>query len=308
MQRPARQRLELRGARRAPALSAPPTLQLPDARLVHAIVVHRHHARTSDNLSPVERDLGARWDCDIDRYVYAGSQAVQPTLHDDPSHPFARQTWAGSCPRGSLTAQGYRDAVRHGADVWAVYSGRLGLRSVDDIAFRTSSEQRTIETVSGVVHDMQPRHRRPIIASHQQPHIDSLVPAYRCPAARQLEAAIRREPAWRAHRRRYEGVFERLNAVMGTARLDEWSESADHLFDALTSRECDEQPRPCRDGVCVDEADVAALYAASNWEAECVRGLEIHLTSAASSTRARRKLDASCPSASACSSASWRRC
>ena len=304
MQWAARQRIKLRGARRAPKLSAPLTPKLPDVRLVHAIVHHRHHARTSDNLSPIERDLGARWDCDIDRYIYAGPQQVQPTLLDDPSHPFARQTWAGSCPRGSLTARGYRNAVEHGKDVWAVYAGRLGLRSVDDIAFRTSSEQRTLETVAGVVHGMQPEHRRPVIANHQQPHIDSLVPAYPCPAARKLEAAIRREPAWRAHRRRYEGVFERLNAVMGTARLAEWSEPADHLFDALTSRECDEQPRPCRDGVCVDEADVAALYAASNWEAECVRGREIELSSAASSTRARRKLSASWRSASACSLAS----
>lgn len=248
--------------------------QLPDARLAHVVIIQRHHARTPDNLSPVERDLGGQWNEHLPRYAVVDTLPVRATLLDDPAHPFAGRIWSGSASAGSLTRRGFEDAVRHGEDVWAVYAGRLGLSSVDDVDFRTSSEARTIETAAGVARGMQPDRSEPVRARHQPAPIDSLVPAYPCPEARQLEAAIRREPAWLMHRQSHRDLFARLNAVFGTSDLPAWSDSADHLFDALTARECDGRPRPCRDGRCVDEHDVSLLYEVADAEAECVAPLE----------------------------------
>lgn len=55
------------------------------------------------------------------------------------------------------------------------------------------------------------------------PQIDSLVPAYACPAADAVRAAYEAVPAWTAHLRENAPLKARLDAVFGTAGLDAWA-------------------------------------------------------------------------------------
>ena len=53
--------------------------------------------------------------------------------------------------------------------------------------------------------------------------IDSLVPAYACPAADDVRDAFEAVPAWTAHLSENAQLKARLDAVFGTAGLDAWA-------------------------------------------------------------------------------------
>jgi 2-phosphoxylose phosphatase len=53
--------------------------------------------------------------------------------------------------------------------------------------------------------------------------IDSLVPAYACPAANAVRNAFQAVPGWTDHLRKNASLKARLDAVFGTAGLDAWA-------------------------------------------------------------------------------------
>jgi hypothetical protein len=106
-------------------------------------------------------------------------------------------------------------------------------------------------------------------AVYTQPSsIDSLVPAYACPAADAVRNAFEDVPEWTAHLSENAPLKARLDAVFGTAGLDAWASWYDHFFDALTARTCNDHPLPCSDvsSSCVSEADAASVFALGDFE------------------------------------------
>jgi 2-phosphoxylose phosphatase len=211
-------------------------------------------------------------------------------------------------------------------DLWELYHDRLGfLDAVDpcEIWIRTSTEDRTMQVAGAMLAAMDPQRAGQPWAVHTQPasvrpphnprsahklithatkKIDSLVPAYACPAANAVRDAFQAVPAWTDHLRSNASLKARLDAVFGTAGLDAWASWCtfqrvlrrddiarpnldDHFFDALTARTCHGHPLPCNDivaGACVSEADAAAVFAIGDFEYECV-SLPISLASLQSS-------------------------
>ena len=62
-----------------------------------------------------------------------------------------------------------------------------------------------------------------LCARTDPPQIDSLVPAYACPAADEVRDAFEAVPAWTAHLSENAPLKARLDAVFGTAGLDAWA-------------------------------------------------------------------------------------
>ena len=63
----------------------------------------------------------------------------------------------------------------------------------------------------------------PLRAADPHLQIDSLVPAYACPAANAVRDAFEAVPAWTAHLSENASLKARLDAVFGTAGLDTWA-------------------------------------------------------------------------------------
>ncbi|KAN0129956.1 phosphoglycerate mutase [Lactarius tabidus] len=248
-----------------------------DAQLLHVSVVMRHHKRTPDNLAPLEGTLGppegATWDCSgaVQLTYDLGGTAIAHDATTPAQQPFARTMWRGTCDAGQLTPGGLRDAARHGKDLWELYHTRLGFVGAprsDEVWVRTSTEDRTMQ-VAGAMLGAMGAGTWPWAVYTQPSSIDSLVPAYACPAADAVRDAFQDVPAWTEHLRENAPLKERLDDVFGTAGLDEWACWYDHFFDALSARTCNGHPLPCSGtnaSVCVSEADAASVFAIGDFE------------------------------------------
>ncbi|KAH9966321.1 phosphoglycerate mutase-like protein [Lactifluus volemus] len=254
----------------------PQALSSDGAQLIHVSVVMRHHKRTPDNLAPSERALNPPmgWDCSgVEQLTYdLGGAAIAHEATTPPQHPFARKIWPGTCDAGQLTAGGLLDASQHGRDLWELYHDHLGFLNVVDpseIWVRTSTQDRTMQVAGAMLAAMDPqRAGQPWTVYTQPASIDSLVPAYACPAANAVRNAFQAVPAWTDHLLGNASLKARLDAVFGTAGLDAWASWYDHFFDALTARTCHGHPLPCSDtaGTCVSEADAASVFAIGDFE------------------------------------------
>lgn len=135
--------------------------------------------------------------------------------------------WAGSCDVGQLTPGGLVDASQHGKDLWELYHHHLGfLRAVDpnEIWVRTSTEDRTMQVAGAMLAAMDPFIAGSPWPVYTQPaSIDSLVPAYPCPAATAVRQNFQAVPAWKDHLKANASLKARLDAVFGTAGLDAWA-------------------------------------------------------------------------------------
>ncbi|KAH9957830.1 histidine phosphatase superfamily [Russula dissimulans] len=237
----------------------------------------RHHKRTPDNLAPSERALNppTGWTCSDGAVQFTydlGGAAIAHDATTPPNHPFASTIWTGSCDAGQLTPGGLLDASRHGKDLWELYHDRLGLLCAVDPAeiwVRTSTEDRTMQVAGAMLAAMDPNVAgQPWTVYTQPASIDSLVPAYPCPAANAVRDAYQAVPAWTDHLQANAALKARLDAVFGTAGLDAWSSWYDHFFDALTARTCHGHPLPCNNatGACVSKDDAASVYAIGDFE------------------------------------------
>ncbi|KAF8498089.1 phosphoglycerate mutase-like protein [Russula emetica] len=248
------------------------------SQLIHVSVIMRHHKRTPDNTAPSERNINpqAGWICSDEAIQFTYDLCGAAIAHDPMTphdHPFASTIWAGSCDVGQLTPGGLVDASQHGKDLWELYHGHLGfLRAVDpnEIWVRTSTEDRTMQVAGAMLAAMDPFVAGLPWPVYTQPaSIDSLVPAYPCPAATAMRQAFQAVPAWKDHLKANASLKARLDAVFGTAGLDAWASWYDHFFDALTARTCHGHPLPCNNAAnntCVLEDDAASVFAIGDFE------------------------------------------
>ncbi|EJD04724.1 phosphoglycerate mutase-like protein [Fomitiporia mediterranea MF3/22] len=254
-----------------------PTLSNGDGEpeLVYVNAIIRHHKRTPDNLYPNEAELNpaSGWDCsDIHLFDYA--QGTVPIIYetDIPSwHPFLARIWNGTCDEGQLTAEGLKDAIKHGQDFWSVYHTKLGfLENVDeaDILVRTPTEPRTKEVAGGFLFGMDPRTAaKPWNVVTQPSVIDSIPPNYACSHADAIRDAYQSVPAWTDHLQANEDLKARLDATLGTTGLADWASWYDHFFDTFTSRTCHGHPLPCNStSSCVSEDDANKVHAIGDFE------------------------------------------
>ncbi|KAI9463914.1 phosphoglycerate mutase-like protein [Russula earlei] len=252
----------------------PSSITSNGGHLVHVSVIMRHHKRTPDNLAPSERVLNPTgWICsDATQLTYdLGGTAIAHDATTPLNHPFASTIWSGTCDAGQLTPGGLLDASQHGKDLWELYHDRLGFLSAVDPAeiwVRTSTEDRTMQVAGAMLAAMDPSVAgQPWTVYTQPASIDSLVPAYPCPAANAVRARFQAVPAWTDHLRANAALKARLDAVFGTAGLDAWASWYDHFFDALSARTCHGHPLPCNAaGTCVSEADAASVFAIGDFE------------------------------------------
>ncbi|KAH9993436.1 phosphoglycerate mutase-like protein [Russula vinacea] len=227
--------------------------------LVHVSVIMRHHK--------------VRWICS-DAAVQLTYDLYGAAIAHDAStphgHPFASTIWPGSCDIGQLTPGGLVDASQHGQDLWELYHDHLGfVRGVDprEIWVRTSTEDRTMQVAGAMLAAMDPLVAGLPWPVYTQPaSIDSLVPAYACPAATSVREAFQAVPGWTDHLEANASLKDRLDAVFGTAGLDTWASWYDHFFDALTARTCHGHPLPCNNNACVSENDAASVFAIGDFE------------------------------------------
>ncbi|CAK7244246.1 MAG: hypothetical protein STHCBS139747_005782 [Sporothrix thermara] len=281
--------------------------------LVYVELVHRHHKRTpyASNGFPHE---AYPWHCEDARvHLYgqpgAGSRgpgsAKQPGVahyaptFDAPGNPFlsAALGWHGSCQFPQLTAGGLEDAWQHGADLYDVYHGLLGILPAmdaedgaawrDHVVFRVTNNPITSQTATMVLGGMAAAAG---IAAHDAvPDIpllveaagyDSLEPQYTCPTAAALFAAIIEpgpqddsastsasigsSPVWADHLEKLAPLFAQLDAASGVdpEHPRGFHASVDHYYDNLSARQCHGQPPVA--GISQDMAD--AVFRVGQWE------------------------------------------
>ncbi|CAK7198431.1 hypothetical protein SEUCBS139899_001092 [Sporothrix eucalyptigena] len=264
--------------------------------LVYVELVHRHHKRTpyAANGFPHEK---YDWNCQDARiHLYGkpsdkeaktpGVAHYEPT-YDTPGNPFlaAALGWHGSCQFPQLTAGGLDDAWQHGADLYEVYHGLLGiLPAVDDtaawrdhVAFRVTNNPITSQTVTMVLGGMAASAGLDATNIPDIPLLveaagyDGLEPQYTCPAAASLFAAITQptpqengSPAWADHLEKLAPLFATLDTASGVdpANPRGFHESVDHYYDNLSARQCHGQPPAV--GVSQEVADT--VFRVGQWE------------------------------------------
>ncbi|KIM51609.1 hypothetical protein SCLCIDRAFT_142949 [Scleroderma citrinum Foug A] len=245
-----------------------------NSTLVFVAMVMRHHKRTPDNLYPSEHTLNppSGWNCSDPTYAYAaGTARIFAEVNVPTNHPFGGRVWAGTCDAGQMTSGGVEDAIRHGRDFWGVYHDKVGFVErvcEEEIYVRTSGELRTQVVAGAMLYGMDPKTAGMNWGVHTQPaNIDSLVPAYACPAAGELRSAAESTSAWKEHLAQYKPLQRRLDDTLGTGGREDWHSWYDHFFDSFTSRTCHSHPLPCNvSGGCISEEDAANVFAIGDWE------------------------------------------
>lgn len=99
--------------------------------------------------------------------------------------------------------------------------------------------------------------------------IDSLEPTYSCPGGDSLYASYgvgSSDLAWTVHLNDSQGLRDELNAISGVdPAASDWTQSWDHYFDNLSSRQCHGFPLPCN-GTCITQAQANEVYRLGTYE------------------------------------------
>ncbi|KAF2816874.1 phosphoglycerate mutase-like protein [Mytilinidion resinicola] len=231
-------------------------------------VIHRHHKRTpyESNLFPEEVPP---WSCTDTAFSYAskptGPQAHHPadtslkTAYHHSSNPFITpETTNWTCQFPQITHGGLEDSYQHGRDLYSVYHDKHSfLPDLNDqhVQFRVTNNRITSQVAGMVIagmygsDSMKDLSDSPIVPLHVQPYqIDSLEPAYSCPAAVGLYSAYAvgsNNTAWLSHLSAAKPFFTTLDAASKIeANNTDWHVSFDHYFDNLSARQCHGLPLP----------------------------------------------------------------
>jgi acid phosphatase len=119
----------------------------------------------------------------------------------------------------------------------------------------------------------------PVPLAVQASAIDSLEPAYSCPASAALFNGIKSfdNPVWKAHLAAAAPLYEVLDDISGVPANDrDFHIWLDHYYDNLSARQCHGYPLPCKlaDGsknsssaaACVTQALADEVYRFGHWE------------------------------------------
>ena len=255
--------------------------------LEYVEVIHRHHKRTpyADNAFPVE---AYPWYCDDEALFYYG--APFPTnganhstntywrVYTSPSNPLTPQGFNGTCQFPQITRGGLDDSWQHGKDLYGVYHDLLGFlpEKYDPslVSFRVTNNIITSQVASMVSSGMFSREAHQNLPLLVQPaSIDSLEPAYTCPAARTNFSAYgvgSNDSSWTSHLKAASNLYEHLDTISGVSPTDSgFHMSFDHYFDNLSARLCHAKPLPCNasnPSLCVTQAMADEVFRLGQYE------------------------------------------
>ncbi|KAL8865888.1 MAG: hypothetical protein Q9174_006634 [Haloplaca sp. 1 TL-2023] len=257
--------------------------------LEYVEVIHRHHKRTpyAANTFPVET---YPWYCDDEALFFYGSPL--PTnkannrsanaywsVYTSPSNPLTPRGFNGTCQFPQITRGGLDDSYQHGADLYAVYHSLLGFLpekyDPDRVSFRVTNNVITSQVASMVTAGMYgDKQNFPLLI--QPASIDSLEPAYPCPAATKNfstygPGSSDENSSWTAHLNAASDLYAKLDAVSGVAPTDPgFHMSVDHYFDNLSVRLCHAKPLPCGNAsnphLCLTQEMADTVFRLGQWE------------------------------------------
>lgn len=255
-------------------------------KLEYVEVIQRHHKRTpyASNTFPVE---SYPWDCS-DEGLYYGGQPLNPSgnlsadtywsVYTSPSNPLAPEGFNGTCQFPQITRGGLDDSHQHGVDLKSVYRDLLSFLPGDydpkAVTYRVTNNVITSQVASMLIAGMYPSHANKDTPLLIQPDsIDSLEPAYSCPASSSLFSSYgsgSSSPAWLAHINAASSLYARLDSLSGIAPDNsEWHKSFDHYYDNLSARLCHDKPLPCNvndTSDCVTMAQAEEVFRLGQYE------------------------------------------
>jgi 2-phosphoxylose phosphatase len=196
--------------------------------------IHRHHKRTpyAANTFPHE---SYSWDCSDEGLFYYG-KPLNPTskpaastywsLYSSSVNPFAPSGFNGTCQFPKITRGGLEDSWQHGKDLFGVYHDLLHFlpdQPDDTTSWRVTNNVITSQVAGMIVNAMYPGFTSSFPLQIQPASVDSLEPAYSCPAATWIYANYSvgsKSPSWTTHLNASSTLFASLDAVSGVARND----------------------------------------------------------------------------------------
>ncbi|KAF2104255.1 histidine acid phosphatase-like protein [Rhizodiscina lignyota] len=260
-----------------------PEYRIPskEYKLEYVEIIHRHHKRTpyASNLWPEEKPP---YDCsNTELFTYGEGKGVPSVpLYWTPlwtsENPFTTVGEGSNCQFPQLTQGGFQDSWQHGNDLFGVYHDLLHFLpnqpNGKQMKFRVTNNVITSQVASALIAGMYPALARkdiPLSVFIENSAIDSLEPTYSCNAANTLSSAYgvgSTDPAWTPHLNASQDLREALNKISGVDPTDSgWSQSWDHYFDNLSSRQCHGIPLPCN-GTCVTQDQVNEVYRLGMYE------------------------------------------
>jgi acid phosphatase len=193
--------------------------------------------------------------------------------YNDELNPLKPEAYRGDCQFPQITAEGLKDSLDHGRDLYAVYGHKLGFLprkyNASSVLFRVTSNVITSQVAGALTRGMFP-HVDSIPLLQQYSDIDSLEPSYSCQLANDIRRNITNSELWKKHLEVSKDLAARLDAISGVDPEDPgWHSNWDHYFDSFTSRMCHGIPLPCsvKDPTkCVAAEDVEQVFRWGQWE------------------------------------------
>ncbi|KAF1958994.1 histidine acid phosphatase-like protein [Byssothecium circinans] len=251
--------------------------------LEYVEVIHRHHKRTpyASNTFPKE---SYGWDCSDEGLFYYG-QPLNPagnasassywSVYTSDSNPFRSTGFNGTCQFPQITRGGLDDSWQHGKDLYGVYHDLLGFLPDDigdKVTYRVTNNVITSQVAGMLINGMYARtSSTPLMI--QPSSIDSLEPAYSCPAASSLYSSYgvgSKTSNWTAHLTAAKSLYAALDSISGIAPdSTDWHKSFDHYYDNLSARQCHAKPLPCNindTSKCVNQEQADTVYGLGQYE------------------------------------------
>jgi hypothetical protein len=245
--------------------------------------IHRHHKRTpyASNTFPKE---SYNWDC-LDEGLFYYGQPLNPSgnasastfwsVHTSEVNPFAAPGFKGTCQFPQITREGLDDSWQHGKDLYGVYHDLLGFLPedmADKVGYRVTNNVITSQVAGMVVNGMySPSEAVPL--QIQPSSVDSLEPAYACPAASAFYSSYgvgSSAAKWTEHLSLAKPLFSALDAVSGVpVGSTDWHKSFDHYYDNLSARQCHAKALPCNindKSKCISQEQTDAVYRMGQYE------------------------------------------
>ncbi|KAK9667444.1 hypothetical protein K7432_017858, partial [Basidiobolus ranarum] len=248
-----------------------------EASLEYVAIIIRHTARAPANILPHE---DVEWNCDdIEQYLYVQNQfriipSIKNEVTNPADNPFLSRYWRGNCQSGQITSLGLKQAIQFGRDIWKVYGEKLEFlpNHYDNkaIYIQTSTSTRTRDVAGGLVAGLYPTSVPSDVVIYQQPaEVDLVEPGFSCNKYQSLLAEAKTTPIWQEHLNRLKALQDRLEAILDTKGMPDWSSWYDHYFDVFRTRQCHGFPLPCKISdkkICATQSDADLVYATSNWK------------------------------------------
>lgn len=245
--------------------------------------IHRHHKRTpyASNTFPKE---SYGWNCSDQGLFYYG-QPLNPngnvsaqsywSVYTSDTNPFVPTGFNGTCQFPQITRSGLDDSWQHGRDLYRVYHDLLNFLPSEPseiIQYRVTNNVITSQVAGMLISGMYAP-EVPIPLRIQPSSVDSLEPAYSCPAASSLYSSYgvgSTSANWTEHLTSSKQLYASLDDISGIpADSTEWHKSFDHYYDNLSARQCHAKPLPCKindSGKCVNQEQADTVYRLGQYE------------------------------------------